>query len=121
VETFPRSDDTDASAPFFQEFAKNRAVIEQAKGMLMLLYGVDDQSAFEWLRRQSQNTNVKVRELAAQLVSDGRERGVEATFPSRCIGDKALVAARKRPSQVSERPCRTAASNAGAAARLVRV
>jgi MFS superfamily sulfate permease-like transporter len=52
------------------EIADNRAVIDQAKGMLILLYGVDDESAFDMLRRRSQSTNVKLRALAGQLVSD---------------------------------------------------
>ena len=43
------------------EIAENRAVIDQAKGMLILLYGVDDQTAFDTLRRHSQNTNIKHR------------------------------------------------------------
>ena len=37
--------------------------------MLILLYGVDDQTAFDTLRRHSQNTNIKLRALAEQLVS----------------------------------------------------
>ena len=35
------------------EIADNRAVIDQAKGMLILLYGVDDESAPDMLRRRS--------------------------------------------------------------------
>ncbi len=46
---------------------QSRAVIEQAKGMLMVLYGVDAQSAFALLREQSQHHNVKLREIAAQV------------------------------------------------------
>ena len=54
------------------EIAENRAVIDQVKGMLILLYGVDDQTAFDTLRRHSQNTNIKLRALAEQLVSNYR-------------------------------------------------
>ena len=54
------------------EIAENRAVIDQAKGMLILLYGVDDQTAFDTLRWHSQNTNIKLRALAEQLVSNYR-------------------------------------------------
>jgi hypothetical protein len=43
------------------EIAENRAVIDQAKGMLILLYGVDDQTAFDTLTRHSQNTNIELR------------------------------------------------------------
>ena len=45
-----------------------RAVIEQAKGALMLVYGINDEQAFNLLRWLSQQNNVKVRELADQLV-----------------------------------------------------
>ena len=41
---------------------------DQAKGMLILLYGVDDQPAFDTLRRHS-HTNIELRALAEQLVS----------------------------------------------------
>ena len=40
--------------------------------MLILLYGVDDQTAYDTLRRHSQNTNIKLRALAEQLVSNYR-------------------------------------------------
>src|SRR5258705_13192167 len=39
--------------------AEQRAGIEQAKGMLMLIYGMDDAAAFELLKWRSQETNVK--------------------------------------------------------------
>jgi hypothetical protein len=48
--------------------AETRTVIDQAKGMLMLAAGCDDESAFALLRRYSQNANVKVRDLARLLV-----------------------------------------------------
>ena len=51
------------------EAAKHRAVIEQAKGMLMLTYRIDADTAFQLLRRHSQNTNTKLHDLAAHLVS----------------------------------------------------
>jgi ANTAR domain len=53
------------------EIAEQRAVID-AKGMLTLLYGVDDQAAFDMLRARSQNTNITVRTLAEQLLADYR-------------------------------------------------
>ena len=48
----------------------SRAVIEQAKGVLMGRYAIDETQAFEVLRRHSQNRNVKLRTLAAEVVSD---------------------------------------------------
>jgi hypothetical protein len=37
--------------------------------MLILLYGVDDQMAFDTLRWHSQNTNIKLRALVCCAVS----------------------------------------------------
>ncbi|WP_067709971.1 PAS and ANTAR domain-containing protein [Nocardia yamanashiensis] len=47
-----------------------RAVIEQAKGVLMRLYRINDEQAFRVLRWRSQETNVKLRALAEQLVAE---------------------------------------------------
>jgi hypothetical protein len=47
-----------------------RSEIEQAKGALMLVYGVGAEQAFDLLRWRSQETNTKVRALAAQLVAE---------------------------------------------------
>jgi len=48
----------------------SRAVIEQAKGVIMAMRGVPEQEAFEMLRQTSQARNVKVRVLAHQVVTD---------------------------------------------------
>ena len=47
----------------------SRAVIEQAKGVIMAMRGVPEHEAFEVLRKSSQDRNVKVRELAHQIVT----------------------------------------------------
>jgi hypothetical protein len=51
-----------------------RAIIEQAKGMLMAEHRVSAESAFDLLRTKSQNTNVKLRDIAAHhvLLHSGR-------------------------------------------------
>jgi hypothetical protein len=54
------------------EITEHRAVIEQAKGMLMLVYGLDDAAAFDLLRWRSQSSNVKLRRLAEKIVEDFR-------------------------------------------------
>jgi hypothetical protein len=46
----------------------SRAVIEQAKGILRAEFGISPEEAFRLLNRRSQNTNRKVREIAAELV-----------------------------------------------------
>ncbi len=47
-----------------------RAAIEQAKGALMLVYGVGADQAFELLQWRSQQTNTKLRALATQVVAE---------------------------------------------------
>ena len=48
----------------------SRAVIEQAKGVIMGRHAIDETQAFEVLRRHSQNRNVKLRTLAAEIVGE---------------------------------------------------
>ena len=51
------------------EMLVNRATIEQAKGAIMLAYGVTPDAAFEVLRTASQAGNTKLHELAERLVT----------------------------------------------------
>jgi response regulator NasT len=61
-----------------------REVIEQAKGLLMGYYRCDPEQAFEVLRELSQRANVKLRQVAVELVElasrEGRVhyRGIDA-------------------------------------------
>jgi ANTAR domain/PAS fold len=48
--------------------AENRAVIDQAKGIVMLAEGCDEDDAFAVLRQYSQNANIKLNDLAHRLV-----------------------------------------------------
>ena len=72
------------------EITEHRAVIEQAKGMLMLVYGLDEDAAFDLLRWRSQSSNVKLRRLAEIVVEsfrDARDDGIT----SRSAFDHALL------------------------------
>ncbi|MEV6275342.1 PAS and ANTAR domain-containing protein [Nocardia sp. NPDC051832] len=61
-----------------------RAVIEQAKGVLMLVYGVGPEQAFKVLQWRSQETNVKLRRVAELLVGAiGELGGAPVGFRSR--------------------------------------
>jgi GAF domain-containing protein len=51
-----------------QEALKTREVIGEAKGILMAQEGVTEDGAFEMLKRASQTTNVKLRDIAQELV-----------------------------------------------------
>lgn len=60
--------------------AESRGAIEQAKGVLMVCFGLDEDEAFALLKRGSQHANVKLRELADEVMSvvsharrDGRD------------------------------------------------
>jgi AmiR/NasT family two-component response regulator len=55
-----------------QEALTSRAVIDQAKGVLMGQHGVGADEAFNLLRRQSQPENRKLRELAQEIVERAR-------------------------------------------------
>ena len=78
------------------EIAENRAAIEQVKGMLMLVYRVDADAAFELLTWRSQETNVKLRILAEQLLADFAELAYEETLPPRATFDHLLLTAHQR-------------------------
>lgn len=59
-----------------QEAMDSRAVIEQAKGVLMAEQGGTAEEAFALLRAASQRENVKLRDIAQRIVGDqtGRKR-----------------------------------------------
>jgi hypothetical protein len=51
---------------------ESRAVIEQAKGALVMRYGLDADRAFAVLRRWSQDRNIKLRTVAEALIAVSR-------------------------------------------------
>ena len=87
------------------EIAQNRAAIEQAKGMLRLIYGIDDAAAFDLLKWRSQETNVKLRLLAEQIAADFVGLNRDGTMPPRSVYDNLLLTAHVRlaPDTRSER------------------
>ena len=54
-----------------ERVAESRAVIEQAKGILMERYQLDPEAAFAVLVRHSQHSNRKLRTIAEELVGSG--------------------------------------------------
>ena len=60
----------------------SRDLIGQAKGMLMVTHQLDADAGFELLRRHSQNTNTKVHDLAAHLVSQAATLEFDETIPA---------------------------------------
>jgi GAF domain-containing protein len=57
-----------------REAITSRAVIEQAKGVLMARDGLDADAAFERLRFDSQHRNVKLRQIAEEIVASTQGR-----------------------------------------------
>jgi GAF domain-containing protein len=53
---------------------ESRAVIEQAKGVLIAWHGLGDDDAFDMLRGRSQTENRKLRDIAAEVVEQARQR-----------------------------------------------
>lgn len=81
--------------------AQSRPVIEQVKGGLMVRFGLDPDAAFEVLRHYSQAVNVKVRDLARQMV-DAMAGGC---FPVGELGTwEDLVAEVRARSTTTEEP-----------------
>lgn len=62
------------------EAMKSRAVIEQAKGILMAAQGCDPDEAFELLVKASQRSNRKLRDVAQEIVANPQRRGPEPPF-----------------------------------------
>lgn len=78
------------------EIAEARGAIEQAKGMLMLIYRISADAAFDLLKWRSQETNTKLRVLAEQLAKDFLGLDYAETLPNRAILDRLLLTAHLR-------------------------
>jgi ANTAR domain/PAS fold len=78
------------------EIAEARSVIEQTKGMLMLIYGISATSAFELLKWRSQETNTTLRVLAEQIATDFLDLKHDGTPPPRTAYDRLLLSAHLR-------------------------
>ncbi len=78
--------------------AQRRGVIDQAKGMLMLVYGVDEDAAFNLLKSLSQVRNMKLGPLAQQIAADFAALGREA-ITSRSRFDQCLLTAHTRAAR----------------------
>jgi hypothetical protein len=82
---------------------ERRALIEQTKGMLMFIYGIDADEAFEILRKQSQDHNIKLMFIAEQMLKDLVELGQRKGPARRLAFDGLMLTAHKRVTQVAAR------------------
>jgi hypothetical protein len=78
------------------EIAEARGAIEQTKGMLMVVYRITAESAFELLKWRSQETNVKLRTLSEQIAEDFLALQYDETLPARSEYDRLLLTAHLR-------------------------
>ncbi|MEU4317817.1 PAS and ANTAR domain-containing protein [Nocardia fluminea] len=62
----------EAIAEVLSEVVAARSVIEQAKGVLMQMYGMNAEQAFKVLVWRSQDANIKLRDIAVQVIEDLR-------------------------------------------------
>lgn len=97
VDVTPNEDRTQKQlSEAIAEIAENRATIEQAKGMLMVVYGIDSEAAFDLLRWRSQEANIKLRLLAERVVADFVGLSQAEPAPARSAFDNLLLTADQR-------------------------
>lgn len=82
-----------------EKIAKNREAIDQAKGMLMAIYGLSGDAAFRVLRGWSQTSNTKLHALAEQLVIDFTTLGTGKELPPRSAYQNTITTIRDRSQQ----------------------
>ncbi|GAB2678870.1 PAS and ANTAR domain-containing protein [Nocardia goodfellowii] len=94
------------------ELVEARAVIDQAKGVLMFVYGINAEQAFRVLRWRSQETNTKLRVLAAKILNavDGLHG---APVKVRTQFDDLLLTAHEQPDPLGLTPVVGGGSPAG--------
>jgi PAS domain S-box-containing protein len=80
------------------DFTEHRSQIEQAKGILMAVYGIPAEHAFDILVWRSQETNTKLRKLVGQLIVDFTSH-LDMPGPIRERADHLLLTAHKRVCQ----------------------
>ena len=102
---------------------ESHATIDRAKGMLMLAYGVDEESAFQVLRWASQHNNVRLRDLAARLVQAVTAGGGLGPDARGTIDDIVIAALRgvELPAEHPHRPTLTITFESRDDVRVMRV
>ncbi len=89
------SEPEDAITLRVAEIAERRSKVEQVKGMLMLVYGIEDMAAFNLLKWLSQQSNIKLKVLAERIAEDFCAASQQA-ISSRTVFDQLLLTAHTR-------------------------
>lgn len=95
-------DETGTVDAAIADFTEHRAIIEQAKGVLMLTYGISAERAFDILVWRSQDSNTKLRWLARQVVDDFTAT-LEVPAELRERADHLLLTAHQRITSMDSR------------------
>jgi hypothetical protein len=82
------------------DFTAHRALIEQAKGILMMTYSISAERAFDILVWRSQETNTKLRRLVLQIIDDFTALDVGSDVRERA--DHSLLTAHHRVEATTE-------------------
>jgi len=85
------------------EIAERRSVIDQTKGMLMLVYRIDAAAAFNLLKSLSQVHNMKLGLLAQQIAEDFSALG-DDNITSRSKFDQLVLTAHLRAADPANHP-----------------
>jgi len=78
------------------KITRNRAAIEHVKGMLMVIYGISADAAFDLLKWRSQETNMKLRPLAECVAAAFTEQSHNGELAPRSTFDNLLMTAHLR-------------------------
>lgn len=82
--------------------AATRDLIEQAKGMMMVIFDLTEPQAFELLRWHSSHNNIKLREVAATLVDRLIDPALAGTKPRERL--TAILDGLRKPGTPAARP-----------------
>lgn len=83
--------------------AEHRSAIEQAKGALMIAFGVNDEVAFELLKAYSSQNNIKLAAVAEHIITGVSDPAFSREEPVRSLLDivTALSGSTGRPSKAA--------------------
>lgn len=69
--------DAQRTARQLRDAAESRTVVDQARGMLMQAMGCTAEDAMQWLRRMSQERNLRVAEVASRILDAAGNGGLK--------------------------------------------
>ena len=83
------------------EIAANRVVIERVKGLLMFVYGVDADTAYELLRLRARSIRASLRDMSEQLVADFGALSADERSDLQSACDRLLITVHERLSKAT--------------------